>query len=90
MDTKMSVIEEINVGTIETIEIDESQFDDSAHVHLWNENRSYCGAKENGHKADCHFITGAWMPYGRTTETECPACGVPLCEFCIFLHETNK
>jgi len=86
----MSVIEEINVGTIETIEIDESQFDESANVHLWNGLRSYCGSKEIGHKSNCPFVTKEWEAYPRTNETECPGCGVPVCTFCIMLHETSK
>ncbi len=86
----MSIVEEIRVGTIETTEIDESQFDESANVHLWNGHLSYCGATEIGHKSDCPFVTKAWAPYPRTTETACPGCGVPVCTFCIFLHESGK
>lgn len=81
-----SVLEDIDLGTIEVLE-DEPEVKDEKEFHLYDYESwplSLCekaDGRVNPHKCKVEWMKGTSVP------DSCPHCGAPLCEPCRTVHD---
>lgn len=82
----MSVLEDIDLGTIEVLEDEPLELDKNI-VHLWEDLSYLTLCERRGQEAGEHTCLPITFAVGTHCPTHCPTCGRPICEICRTIHD---